>query len=251
MKKIGLIIIALCSITHLTCQTKFNPKSKDDLGIEQPHQLRIALGVSLGDGLIFLSKNFVPSFGISYEYQLSKRLSIASHILTHYSSDFDLKNSLNKDFPFLSKFRGSESPFFTQKEKDELNNSGIVPINSWHYEKALSVPIDIGLTFYPLNNKHHRIGINTAFSVTYSNYNWYPDSFTGILTLKDGTTRKITLEVPTEFRNLSYGFSPKLFYTYSFKDCSIGIRAANYNFFFANKYSVPIWETSLLWGLKF
>ena len=234
--------------TFLQAQTKAKPLQF----IANKNQLNISLGLGFEDGLVFLSKNAVPTFGISYERKLSKRLFFASHILTHYRT---FLNPTNIDtHPFLSKFRGANSPFMTQADKDKLNNSGIKQLNRIHTFKSLSLPVDVGFNLYPLSTKHHRLGLNVAFSMTFENHNWWTDQFTGVLTLADGTQKQITLEVPTEFRTFAPGFSTKILYDYSFKDYSIGFKAANYNVFLtelAGSKVQPIWETSLYLGFKF
>ncbi len=250
MKRLFLFILLFGQITDSFTQTKLNQSYNSEK--QYKNQFRTSLGIGYEDGLVFLNEHPIPTFGLSYERIISKRFSVAAHILTHYRT---FLNTTNLDqFPLLSKFKDSNSPFLTQAENDKLKNSGIIQISPITTIKSLSVPIDIGFIFYPLITKRHRLGLNAALSMTYDNRNYYTDQFTGVLTLKDGTQKQITLEVPTEYRNFSPGFSFKLLYDYSFKDYSLGLRVGNYNVFLIDltkRNAQPVWETSLFLGYKF
>lgn len=229
-------------------------QTKPIISTEKKNQFRISFGLGYEDGLIFLEKNAIPTFGMGYERRLNKHFSLAAHNLLYYRafSDFDVAGRAI-DFPSIDKFRGSSSPFLTQLEKDKLDKSGIFPLNPKQTLKFFSLSSDLGLTFYPLSTRHHRIGINAAYSLTYESHNWWKDMSSGILTLEDGSQKQITLAIPVEYRNLSSGIGVKLTYDYSFKDYLVGFRWGNYNVFFPDLFDLNevVWDTSIYFGFKF
>jgi hypothetical protein len=161
------------------------------------------------------------------------------------------------DYPIIDKYRGSESPFLTAAEKKKLSASGIKQLYSGYNIKSWSVPIDVGITFYPLSTKHHRIGMNTGLDLTYETHTFWKDFASGTLTLSDGTKQNILMSVPVEFRNISPGFTFKLHYQYLFQQSSLGFRIANYNvefasFFYPNRSpNDSLWDTSIFYAYQF
>ena len=251
MKKYFLLLSVFAQFSFLFAQTK--PTENTHVEKVKKNQLTISLGLGLEDGLIFLSKNAIPAFGLSYERRLSKHFSWAIHSLIYYRSYSDSYPFGYPDYLGIDKLRGSPSPFMTQAEKDKLANSGIKLLDPDITIKLLSIPIDGGITFYPLSKKHHRIGIYAGFGLTYESHNWYRDLIGGTLTLQDGTQKQITLTVPSEFRNLSGGFSTKIKYEYAFQDYACGFRIGNNNVFLNGWFDInqSVWETSFFWSFKF
>lgn len=251
MKKYFLLLSVLIQFSFLFAQTK--PIENTHVEKVKKNQLTISLGLGLEDGLIFLPKNALPTFGLSYGRHLSKRFSADVHALIYYRTLPDSYTFGYPNYPDVDKLRGSLSPFMTQADKDKLANSGIKNLNPEETVKFLSIPIDIGINFYPLSKKHHRIGIYAGFGLTYESHNWYRDLIGGTLTLQDGTQKQITLNVPSEFRNLSGGFSTKIKYEYAFQDYACGVRIGNNNVFLIDWFDInqSVWETSLFWSFKF
>lgn len=252
MKKCLLLLLCVIAQCYfLNAQTK----SVGTTSVEKikKNQFNISLGIGLEDGLIFLPKNALPTFGLSYERNLSKRFSADIHSLIYYRAVPDSYTFGYPDYPDVDKLRGSVSPFMTQADKDKLANSGIKNLNPDETVKFLSIPIDIGITFYPLSKKHHRIGIYAGFGLTYEAHNWYRDLWVGTVTLQDGSQKQITLNVPTEFRNLSAGFSTKIKYEYAIKDYACGFRIGNNNVILTEWFDAneSVWEISLFWAFKF
>lgn len=239
MKLLNLIFLLFFSLS-LFAQIK-----KEQTKLSK-NQLIFAAGFGYADGLISLSKR--PSIGIGYERRLLKWLSLSTHILSYYENYSDF----GYDDKVLDKFRGSNSPFFTNEEKEKLNNSGVKQLSPIKQIKGWSVPIDLGITVYPLSVRHHRLGLNAAFCMTYETHTFWKDSFTGTLKLADGTKEDILLTVPTEFRNLSPGFAAKIHYQYIFDKSSIGFRIGTCNVFFdVFGPNDPVWDTSLFYAYQF
>ncbi len=226
---------------NLSAQTK--PKEN----LLPKNQLIFALGFGYGDGLNSLSRR--PTIGIGYERRLFRWLSLSTHILSYYQNYLDL---ISDSDVLLDIKRGSTSPFITKEQQDKLNNSGVKQLYPGFVIKSWSVPMDVGVTFYPLCKKHHRIGINIGFSMTYETHSYYKDFFTGNLILADGTKKAIFLSVPTEYRNISPGIVSKIHYQYIFDKASIGFRFGNCNGvideFGRNE---PVWDTSLFYAYQF
>ncbi len=215
------------------------------------NQFRISLGLGYEDGLIYLAS--VPAFGLSYERVLSKRISLASHLLIYYRTLPDSYTQGVNGKPVLDQFRGTNSPFLTPTQRQELENAGIKALGPTYTVKFMSVPMDVGVIVYPICRKKHRLGVNLAGSVTYEVHNWFRDIDSGVLTLKDGTKHEISLSTPTEYRNLSAGINLKLVYDYRFKDYALGLRTGGYNVFFSDWFDANnvVWETSVFFGFQF
>ncbi len=210
------------------------------------------LGFGYEDGMKSVSK--IPVLGFSYNYLIKKRWAFSVHLLSYYRSlgdDNYLISSVST--PLFDKIRGLEGLFLTEKEKENLNNSGIKQLNSFNIIKILSIPMDIGFTYYPLSKKHHRIGINGAYSLTYENFNTSRELFAGKMKFTDGSEQDLFLPLSTEFRNLSSGLSLKISYEYIFNQNAVGVRWGNYNVLFADVFTLnlPVWETSIFTSFKF
>lgn len=217
------------------------------------HLLRFSLGVGYDDGLVLLAQT--PSLGISYEYQIHHRLALTTHLLSYYRTmpDSYFDKSPNGGHAIVDLIApGVTGPFATAEDLEQVKQGGIKTLSSHRTIKMLSVPLDVGLTFYPISHTHHKIGLNLAFSMTYESSNWPRDYFEQVtITLEDGTTYdQAFLSLNTEFRNWTPGASAKLFYEYHFKEYALGLRAGNYNVFFFGDANHPIWETSIYFAFK-
>jgi hypothetical protein len=196
-----------------------------------------------------------PTIGIGYERRLSKWFSIASHLSSfyqNYSDSYFLSNF--PDRPIIDIYRGSLSPFMNEQQQKALERKGISSLPNQYFIKTWAVPIDIGVTIYPLHHTHHQLGVNLGFSMTYENRNYWKDYITGVLILKDGKEQPILLSIPTEFRNFSPGFTTKIKYQYQFNQTSFGLRIANYNLFFISLFGAlndVYWDSSIFFTYKF
>ncbi len=250
IKKTSLLTLFLLLTNLMSAQVK--PTLGENK--QKKNIFKISLGVGYADGLIYLSENSVPTFGVSYERLVTKRFSLSTHLLVYYNTFTDFYPlGTNSNYPSLHKFRGSPSPLLSQAEKDKLANTGIHQLNPTSTLKFLSLPIDLSLTYNLISTKRHRFGLSAGFSVTYESHNWWEDQANGTLTLPDGTKKEVTIGLQTEYRNFSSGLTSKLIYDYSFKDYLVGARFGNYNvvgsdWFEANEV---IWETSVYLGFKF
>jgi hypothetical protein len=245
MKIIIVLLTIMIQLTSLMGQTKTNER-------ELKNQFRFSLGLGYEDGLIFLNRNAIPTLGMAYERRLSRYFALSAYLLLYYRA-FSNNYVESPNFPLFTKYRGSLSPLMTQTDRDKLASSGIIQIRSEESIMQLSVPIDAGFTFYPINKQRHRLGIYFGFGFTYESHNWYQDYLPGVLTLADGSKVDMTLSVPTEFRNFSPGFSTKLMYDYQFKNYAVGARLGNNNYIFDALFDAnqPVWETSIYWSFKF
>jgi hypothetical protein len=216
------------------------------------HAFKWGLGFGMEDGLSLTSK--MPCLSIAYEYNLSKYFSLNAHIFSYYRAynDFIKKDAA---FPFIDKFMESNSPFLTDLERQNINDRGLKALDGDYTYKLLSVPIDFSFTAYPLSIKHHRAGVNVGLCLTYDNYTWARDNFVGVLTVPSKNFKgDVRMTTNTFYRGFSTGATLKLLYEYSFKDYLIGTRIANYSVLMTNVFydkNLPVWETSLYFGLKF
>ncbi len=218
------------------------------------HTLRLSMGLGYEDGLVLLSK--IPTLGIGYEYALNKRFSIASHVLSYYRNmpDSYFDKNFNGTRPTLDLIaNGASGPFITEADRERIRRTGIRRLSPKKTIKSLSLPIDIGIMFYPVNRKRHKIGLNAGLSLTYETYNWWRDYYDGVtITLEDGTVyENLFLSLNTEFRNISPGASLKIIYEYYFDHFGLGFRFGNYNVFLFNPANLSVWETSLYLAFKF
>jgi len=245
LKKSILLLIGfyLSFLVHGICQSPTHPNK---------NLIRASIGLGYDDGLIYLPAP--PTLGISYERKINKRFSFAAHLLWYYRNFSNTFFIRHNDFPVIDGFDFSESPFFTGEQIEALNESGTYQfLDLRNTLKYMSIPFDVGLSFYPIRKEHHSLGINLAYSLTYENINHPSDLIPMTFTQENGTSFDITFTGITEIRNLSQGASLKLFYEYHFNDYLVGARVGNYNFISVNWFPInqTVWETSLYFGFKF
>ncbi len=209
------------------------------------HCLRLSIGKGFDDGMSSLT--WLPVLGLSYEYRFSKHLALSSHLLSYYRHAHDSGLITWSDEPLLDIIRGSQSPFLTEEGREALENSGIIQADPGKTIKFLSVPLDVGLIFYPLVTQRHRIGLNVGFSLTYETNTWWKDYWPVILTLEDGSQYEVSVSTNTEFRSISPGSTFKLLYEYRFEKWAAGFRYGNYNVFLIDWFdtNLSVWEASL------
>lgn len=249
-KKLFILILVFCTTFILSAQEKAVPK------IFYKNQLIFTVGLPYSDGLISINKN--PTLGIAYERRINRWFSLAAHVMSSYQNDADFYVvSNNPDFPVIDKYRGSASPFLTAGEVKKLSTSGIMQLDPSYNLKYWSVPMDIGVTLYPLSTKHHRIGVNTGLALTYETHTFWKDFASGTFTLPNGTEQNVLMSVPVEFRNISPGFTFKLHYQYLFQQSSFGVRIANYNVELSSVFNPngganeALWDTSIFYAYQF
>ena len=239
-----LFVFILLSFTK-TLVSQENPNYK--------HLIRASIGLGYDDGLIYLKSP--PVLGIAYEYKLSKRFSLATHFLWYYRTMSGFVGATYNGLANIELFEGTQSPLVNRAEKIALEESGIVQLSDYErFLKWTSIPIDLGLSFYPIRSSKHNLGINFAYSLTYENINWYRDLYSGGRFIgEDGSDYSIAFAYNKEIRNISQGFSLKLFYEYHFKDYLLGTRISNYNIIALPKWDTnqTVWESSLYFGFKF
>jgi hypothetical protein len=244
-----LIIVFLYFLNNLIAQQVFGVVEK--VGFKK-HAFKWSLGFGMEDGLILTSK--IPCLGIAYEYNLSRYFSLNAHVFSYYRTYKDFPD-LSSTLPFIDKFLDSNSPFLTDLEKESIKNRGLKALDGYYTHKLLSIPIDLSFTVYPLSINHHRAGFNVGLCLTYDNYTWYRDGYVGTLTAPSKNFKgDIGLTLNTFYRGFSTGATLKLLYEYSFKDYLVGIRIANYGVLMSSVFydkNLPVWETSLYFGLKF
>lgn len=221
------------------------------------HQVRISTGIAFDDALLFTMQ--APTIGIGYEYRLSKRWGAAAHLLSYYR-DIGWSGTVTAGRATAADLiiEGLSGPFITQMDLDAIASTGIRKIRAGNgnMTKFMSIPIDVGLNFYPLRGKRHQLGINGAISATYESYNLDSGAFPAILEFENGAIyRDIFFVVHKEFRHWVLGLSVKLFYEYHFKRYAVGLRAGNYNVLDLSSDALgrgwPIWESSLYFTAKF
>ncbi len=223
------------------------------------NSLKFSLGVGYDDGLTLLRT--VPALGFGYERMLNKRFSVASHIFSFYRTmpDSYFDRDLNGRFLIDLKARGASQPFFSPEE-EALITRGVIPLDSRNTVKKLSLPVDIGIIYYPINSKRHSLGVNFALCMTYTSHNWWRDYYSIFsLVLEDGTeatplSNDLMLSLNSEFHSFTPQLSLKLIYEYKFKNFGTGFRISNYGYvdmgldFFSR--TLTIWDTSLFLTLK-
>lgn len=230
-----------------------NILSAQHLSPIEKNVFRLSAGLGYEEGFVVLTK--IPSLGISYERILSKRFSIATHLFSYYRNrpDSYLNSSPNGGAPIIDLVTaGNSGPFVSKEEIESIINTGLQNLSPNNTIKMLSVPIDVGITFYPISSRKHRVGINLAASMTYESSNWSRDYFEGAtLTLENGEVyENAFLSLNTEFRNWTPGTSVKLLYEFQQDNYALGFRLGNYNRFLFSTANYPIWETSLYLAFK-
>jgi hypothetical protein len=224
--------------------------------LPQKHLVRLSTGVGFDDGLFFSTK--APSIGISYEYALNQHFSLAAHLLSYYR-DIGVNHAIIDTRTYRTAadliMRGFFGPFLTQADLDRIEQTGIKKLSPERVLKTLSLPLDFGISFYPVNTSRHRMGINCALSLTYESYNFQPGTYTVELELKDGSIyRDIFISLNTEFRHLALGLGTRLFYEYHFNDYAVGLRLGSYNLWGLSldtlSQGIPFVECSLFFAFK-
>jgi hypothetical protein len=244
-----LAFLFFVSLNGLVAQSETKPLEKKAI---KKQVFKWSLGFGYEDGFIERSK--LPCLGLAYEYNLNQYVSLNAHVFSYYRRYKDF-NILDPSFPFIDKFMGTISPLITEAEREAINNQGLKALDGYYSLKSFSVPFDLSVTFYPLSTKHHRAGINFGLCIKYDNYTWYRDGTIGVL---NAPSKKFNNNVGITTNTFYRGFSPcatlKLLYEYSHNDWLIGTRIANYGIFMSDVFfdkSLPLWETSLYFGVKF
>lgn len=220
---------------------------------EPKHSIRMSIGWGYEDGWVSLTK--IPTLGIGYEYALGKRIALSGHLMSYYRNmpDSYFDQNLNGARPTLDLIaHGVSGPFITEADLERIQRTGIRRLSPKRTIKSLSLPFDVGITFYPIHSDQHKVGLNAGLSLTYETYNWWRDYYDGVsITLEDGTVYdNLFLSLNTEFRNLSPGISTKIFYEFHFKDYGLGGRVSNYNLFSFGQSNLTVWDTSIYLILK-
>lgn len=221
------------------------------------HHFRFSLGVGYDDGLALLKT--VPAIGLSYERSLSRRFALSANLYSYYRSmpDLDFDRTVTQT-PYIDIFaRGASQPLFTEQE-EALLNQGVILSSPIHTIKSFSLPIDVGITYYPVQSRRHALGFNVGVGLMYTSSNYWRERFTLIdAVLEDGTALDPGVAVyarHTEFNDLSPQLSLKLMYEYKFKNYGIGLRLANYGYaalemdFFSSGFIV--WDSSIFFTYK-
>ena len=239
--KFTILVIFLCIVPAFLPAQVDSPPSR--------HQLCLSTGIAFDDGLSLLAKT--PTLGLGYEYKLGKRWGAAVHMLSYYRS-FGLHNSVVQGSAaaadFITPLFGG--PFVTETDIAHIRNTGIKKISLANPIKFLSIPVDIGLNFYPIVTERHRLGINGCFSLTYESYSMSRSSKPVVLELEDGTLyQNIFFNSVVQYRHWVSGLGVKLFYEYHWDNMAVGLRGGNYNFFDLGSDHLgrgwTVWESSL------
>jgi len=222
------------------------------------HHFRFSLGVGYDDGLALLKT--VPAIGLSYERSLSRRFALSANLYSYYRSmpDYEFDRTWVHNLPIIDIFaRGASQPLFTEEE-EALLNQGVILSSPIHTIKSFSLPIDVGITYYPIQSRRHALGFNVGVGLMYTSSNYWRERFTLIdAVLEDGTALDPIVAVyarHTEFNDLSPQLSLKLMYEYKFKNYGIGLRLANYGYvalemdFFSGGFIV--WDSSIFFTYK-
>jgi hypothetical protein len=222
------------------------------------HHFRFSLGVGYDDGLALLKT--VPAIGLSYERSLSRRFALSANLYSYYRSmpDSDFDRTFFFNLPIIDIFaRGASQPLFTEQE-EALLNQGVILSSPIHTIKSFSLPIDVGITYYPIHSRRHALGFNVGIGLTYTSSNyWRQQASTSDAVLADGTflnAGNVVISGHTEFNDLSPQLSLKLMYEYKFKNYGIGLRLANYGYaalemdFFSGGFIV--WDSSIFFTYK-
>jgi|GEM_PF-1493358 len=219
---------------------------------------RISTGLGFEDGLISLT--WMPTLGITYERALSKRFAASLQLYSYFRTqpDGNFSDDLNGS-PVLDIIaNGAYGPFLTAEDLEHIAETGIKQLSPQKTIKFLSVPMHIGLTFFPICSEKHRLGYNVGFGVTYEASNWYRNVYPiREMILEDGTVyTNLYITLNTEFRNFSPGFSHHLFYEYSFQRFGLGGRIGSFNVDILNlagflPANFSVWESSVYMAFKF
>lgn len=246
--KVILLLMIVCSFQLLVAQPTGEGK----------HSVRFSMGLGYEDGLILIRT--VPTIGIGYDYQLSKYFSVSANLLSHYRSmpDSYFNQDINGQLIFdvsapnivFEDITGSTQP---------VSGRGLIPIDPTFTIKSLSLPLDVGITFHPINTKRHLLGIGLGMTMTYSSYNWWRDYLpVSRLVLEDGTVidqYDLVVSLNTEFHSITTGISTKLLYAYKLNEkYQLGIRVGNYEVFDfgldAFRGGLAVWDSSLVFTFK-
>lgn len=240
-------------LVHFLIFLNLSLGAQGDPNPSQYQSLSLSLGMGFDDGFTAIAQT--PALGLRYEYAFGKNLSVTSHLLSYYRTmpDSYFDRSPNGGHILVDLIAaGTMNPFATEQDLEELSEQGIKALTARRTIKMLSVPIDIGISWYPISSPRHKVGVNLAFSMTYESSNWQRDYFEQVeIVLEDGTLYdQAFLSVNTEFRNWTPGTSLKFIYEYHWLDYAFGFRLGNYNTLFWADANYPIWDTSLFFVLK-
>lgn len=218
------------------------------------HLFRISAGLTYYDG--YSPRQMAPGFGLSYQYHFRRRWALAANLFWTYDSP-PLSPYGDKREPDIDLFRTSVSPFLTDADLEKISNPGYIGLHAYRPAHSFSMPIDVGVVYYPIIFRGHSLATNLGFSMSYeSRTAFWRDKLPTYFKPNDASEPVIiTLSPNIEYRNFSPGLTLKFMYTYRFKNnVLLGVRTGSYNFFLDfifNRVNEIIWERSLFIGYKF
>jgi hypothetical protein len=241
MQKLIPIIFVCLNILCLSKET-----SAQNLGEYKYKKLGITIGNGYEDGWLSLTK--LPTIGMVYAQGFHKRFSVRLGITSFYRTmpDSYLYDDNNGNLITNIIVRDSKSPFISDKDREKITNVGIKDLNSSFTIKILSVPLDLGVMFTPIQYKRQQLGVFVGASLTFESQNWWRDYYPADLTLKDGTVYKSSfLALNTEFRSLTPGECLKVEYGYQFNRSTIALNISENNVLLSHPGAISFYNISI------
>lgn len=233
------LLLAALSLESVQAQETAWPTHK--------HSIRMHIGVGFDDGLLFSTT--APLLGFGYEYRLGRHWGVGADITSFYRATsviFQFANPANGTTSANAIIAGLVTgPFVTEADRQYIADTGIRRIDP-RGQKHLSMPLAMGLTFYPVSSRRHRLGLTPALNITYESQSIFSGSRGVELELNDGTIyRNVFVTLNADYRQLVLGFSPKLSYEFHARQWALGLRLGNHNFFWLG--DAPLFRAELFW----
>jgi hypothetical protein len=205
------------------------------------HSILFSLGQGYEDGLIRVTR--IPTIGLGYEYRINRFFDASIYGFTYYRDYADFITAGSQSNLLNSVFPGNQSAFFTQEQLDAIQDVGIKNVNPGGSINLFSVPISMGITFYPLQFRRSRLGMFVGGCAMYETFNLGSENAIFNVTLNDGTVYELANVVKqAEFRHWSFGDALRLRYDLSLKNTSFGLQFGANNYYFSANNSSIVWQ---------